>query len=558
MNPCTPLSESERQLFYSQINTASDSQQDGLTDSSRQYQGPLKRHDMLPLRAGRSQVGFGQDQTEEMLARQQLSTYVVLKLSKRNKDDTWDLADRWPEAQVPEDQIVERVRSLTARGFTALEKLEEMPRELQRQISLIQRELEENDHDKRFQYELIQMESKKQESVKSGSSSMEEGQQKPKSKDKGKGKKQDGKKENKMGKKKGSKGKDDDKDTKRKDKNKAKEKERKPPKSDREPVAVKLYFRRFPRQHQNASRMLEELDAFKSQAPAETSSSSGHQGQSLPSQQPGVNTLFQHQLRNDGQYGQPSAQAQPHYAPWPSHSMQGVSPAQQSHQCHSQGQQHQCYPQLRVSQPSLGQQQWSQQPPRQPAQSEFGQVPPQTHPQQQQQGTAQTPSASRYPPPSPDVQHRTSPEPRAHHHNSTRRDNAQPERERRPNNQERRNRDRSQNRSGRLPRSNQSTGTGDYYDDIFSDSDCLDTASSFTGIDRGASDKEQRRTRRAFSQRDNYREVPEELDEDSESDYGAGHARHRSRSPSPVPSRSWRSYARGRPLFDRYESPRRH
>lgn len=254
-----------------------------------------------------------QEKPDDATSRKLLSEYVVVWLKVlKDVDDSgnplplsWGLCDWGESAKVPEREAASRVAQLTKMGPGIADKLHDSPVDLKRTIDQIREKIEDNDADKRYQYELVQMDYKYQDVAAAppkaeaqGSSSTQKSQRKDKSKikDKERGAKkapekrkeagmrwiygvQDSKsrakgkeKEKQKGDegKKGKKGKEENKNN-GNDKSKGEDKKNAKPIGD--PESATLYFLRSPGRHENAVFMLEQLNESKARTPGNGSSS---------------------------------------------------------------------------------------------------------------------------------------------------------------------------------------------------------------------------------------------------------------------------------------------
>ncbi len=509
---------------------------------------------------------------------------------------SWGHCKLEEDVDTPEYETIARITQIAEQGTGLREKLDRMPAALRQAISQSQERLEQRDHDKRYKYELVQVDSNFQPvpaSSKAGSSSSKESQQSEKSKTKDRerdsrraseksatkgGKRKDGAKDSKDKGRGKDKSKGKEKDKRSKDEKKGKGKDEKKDKGDGknkdedktyakligEPDAVTLYFRRFPGPYENAIFMLEQLNESKTRMPGVVPSSQ-QRAQAPQFQQPMQLPQRPVQIPHEqphAQHRQPDLQNPASYPAWTRPPMEGVQPPSRHQQ---QGSTQKQYGQPDPMQ--HGQQPWRQQHQQQPPPPpEHAQGPQQS--QGQQPGRAyQMPDAPGVPPPPPaqpsnPVQDRRAPHPEANRRDPSpqrssydgsrdgqtrRRDDAQRARQRRPStmsNQHRRHRSEG---SGYIW-SNDSTGTREDFDeddDVFSDVSSLESlTSSYLGGGKNTSDDERERRKHGVHHGEDYHWPRGQRG--SPSDAGRRPAR-REHCPSPVRSRSRRSYNRGRP-----------
>ena len=101
-------------------------------------------------------------------AREDLSTYIIIRMDKSqntNERDravvpSWDRVTRTEEIDISQEEATRKVRELNKKTDTAINKKNEMPANVQRQIERARDVLETWDPDSRYEYELAQLESR--------------------------------------------------------------------------------------------------------------------------------------------------------------------------------------------------------------------------------------------------------------------------------------------------------------------------------------------------------------------------------------------------------------
>lgn len=210
-------------------------------------------------------------------AREDLSTYIIIRMDKSqnaNERDragklvvpSWDRVTRTEEIDISQEEATRKVRELNKKTDTAINKKNEMPANVQRQIERARDVLESGDPDSRYEYELSQLESRILEiDEKSPLYKIHVSKDKDKKdKDKDKDKKDKDKKD--KDKKDKDKDKDKDKYRKFKDGKEYRDEKGKKDKGKYERVSVTAYFRRVPKRNLDAMAMLQQILKSKGQS----------------------------------------------------------------------------------------------------------------------------------------------------------------------------------------------------------------------------------------------------------------------------------------------------
>lgn len=202
-------------------------------------------------------------------AREELSSYIVIRMEKaQNPNETdkvgkpvvpsWERATQTEETDISQEEATRKVRDLNKKTDTAMNKKDDMPAIVQRQIERAQESLQRYEEDARYEYVLAQLECKFAEIDEK--SPLYKVHVAKKDKDKDKDKEKD--------KKDKDKDKDKDRDRSRKGKEYRGEKEYRGDKAKQskkfERAGVTVYFRRVPKRSEDAMEMLHQKIASRS------------------------------------------------------------------------------------------------------------------------------------------------------------------------------------------------------------------------------------------------------------------------------------------------------
>ncbi|KAG6000910.1 hypothetical protein E4U21_004881 [Claviceps maximensis] len=205
-------------------------------------------------------------------ARLLLCTYIIIRMQKSYSPNetneigiplvpNWERITSVEQTEISQQEAARKVRELDAKGISAINKKNDMPFPLQRQIEKAQERLQISEEDNRYEYVLAQLDCKMREiDETSPLYKVHEGKKvknldRDKDRDKSKSKYKNRENDKKMMKKKGRDG-----------EKKGKSKEFR--KFER--VSVTAYFRRVPRQEVNAVSMFQEKQGFKWQQSAQS------------------------------------------------------------------------------------------------------------------------------------------------------------------------------------------------------------------------------------------------------------------------------------------------